>query len=153
MLFKKKLTKKLKQPETYNSVDDLPIKIWFKIHDTGDLSLLCKGKQIYFDGLEILFETIYNEFISRFGFSDEYLSDLERKKRLANLQADFIITKQRHFKTLIAVEKEIQRQNAKDVSKQDLEITLAKISKYYGFKLSSRDLTVAEYYSYINNIN
>lgn len=152
MLFKKKLTKKLKQPETYNSVDELPIKIWFKIHDTGDLSLLCKGKKIYFDELEILFETIYNEFISRFGFSDEYLSDLERKKRLANLQADFIITKQRHFKTLIAVEKEIQRQNAKDVSKQDLEITLAKISKYYGFKLSSRDLTVAEYYSYINNI-
>lgn len=152
MLFNKNLTKKLEHIETYVSVDDLPIKIWFKIHENGDLSLLCKKDPIYFDELELIFEKIYNEFIERFGFSDEYLSDLERKKRLANLQADFIITKQRHFKTLIAIEKEIQKQNATESSKQDLEITLAKISKYYGFKLSSRDLTVAEYYSYINNI-
>lgn len=152
MLFNKKLKKKLERIETYNSGDELPIKIWFKIHETGDLSLLCKNEPIYFEGLEILFEKIYDEFISRFGFSDEYLSDLERKKRLANLQADFIITKQRHFKTLIAIEKEIQQQNETSAGKQDLEITLAKISKYYGFKLSSRDLTVAEYYSYINNI-
>jgi hypothetical protein len=29
---------------------------------------------------------------------------------------------------------------------------LAKISKYYGFKLTSRELTTTEYYSYLENI-
>lgn len=152
MLFNKKLTKESKRIETYNSVDELPIKIWFKIHETNDLTLLCKNSGEYFEGLEVLFEKIYDEFITRFGLSDEYLAELEAKKRLANLQADYIITKQRHLKTLIAVEKEIQKHNATELKKQELEVTLAKISKYYGFKLSSRDLTVAEYYSYINNI-
>lgn len=144
--------KGLKHIETYTSIDDLPIKIWFKIHDTGDLSILCLNEPIYFDGLELIFEKIYNEFIEKFGFSDEYLSDLASKKRLANLQADLIITGQRHFKTMIAIEKEIMKQNALDYQKNDLDSTLAKMSKYYGFKLSSRDLTVTEYYSYINNI-
>jgi len=33
-----------------------------------------------------------------------------------------------------------------------LESMLAKISKFYGFKLDSRDLTTTEYYSYLENI-
>ena len=45
------------------------------------------------------------------------------------------------------------RINNFDISEpKDIETILAKMSKYYGFKLSSRELTTAEYYSYLNNI-
>ena len=103
-----------------------------------------------------MFETwqkLYNEFIDRFGLSDEFLADLQTEIKIANLQADLIITKQKHLKTLIKVEQEKMRINNFDISEpKDIETILAKMSKYYGFKLSSRELTTAEYYSYLNNI-
>ena len=81
------------------------------------------------------------------------MADLQTEIKIANLQADLILTKQKHLKTLIKVEQEKMRINNFDISEpEDIESILAKMSKYYGFKLSSRELTTAEYYSYLNNI-
>jgi len=112
----------------------------------------CEDEKVYFKLFEA-WQTLYNEFIDRFGFSDEFLADLQTEIKIANLQADLILTKQKHLKTLIKVEQEKMRINNFDISEpEDIESILAKMSKYYGFKLSSRELTTAEYYSYLNNI-
>ena len=143
--------------DCYRSIDELPIKIWFDIHKNVNFKKLlksgfCENEKTYFK----LFETwqkLYNEFIDRFGLSDEFLADLQTEIKIANLQADLIITKQKHLKTLIKVEQEKMRINNFDISEpKDIETILAKMRKYYGFKLSSRELTTAEYYSYLNNI-
>ena len=125
-------------------------------HETDFSKLLkkgqCKDEKTYFKLFE-LWQNLYNQFIDRFGFSDEFLADLQTEIKIANLQADLIITKQKHLKTLIKVEQEKMRINNFDISEpEDIESILAKMSKYYGFKLSSRELTTAEYYSYLNNI-
>jgi len=143
--------------DCYRSIDELPIKIWFDIHKNTDYKKLlksgdCEDEETYFKLFEA-WQTLYNEFIDRFGLSEEFLADLETEVKIANLQADLIITKQKHLKTLIRVEQEKLRINTFDTKEpSDLESTLAKISKLYGFKLSSRETTTAEYYAYINNI-
>lgn len=152
-----KKSKKELELDCYNSIDELPIKIWFDIHKTVNFKKLlksgeCKNEKTYIKLFE-LWQKLYNEFIERFGLSDEFLSDLQTEIKIANLQADLIITKQKHLNTLIKIEQEKMRINNFEISEPaDIESILAKMSKYYGFKLSSRELTTAEYYSYLNNI-
>ena len=152
-----KKSKKELELDCYNSIDELPIKIWFDIHKTVNFKKLlksgeCKSEKTYIKLFE-LWQKLYNEFIERFGLSDEFLSDLQIEIKIANLQADLIITKQKHLNTLIKIEQEKMRINNFEISEPaDIESILAKMSKYYGFKLSSRELTTAEYYSYLNNI-
>ena len=143
--------------DCYRTIDELPIKIWFNIHKNTDYKQLlkngvCENEKTYIKLFEA-WQTLYNDFIDRFGFSNEFLADLQTQIKIANLQADLIITKQKHLKTLIKVEEEKLRINTFDTKEPlELESTLAKISKFYGFKLSSRETTTAEYYAYINNI-
>lgn len=152
-----KKSKKELELDCYNSIDELPIKIWFDIHKTVNFKKLlksgeCKNEKTYIKLFE-LWQKLYNEFIERFGLSDEFLSDLQIEIKIANLQADLIITKQKHLNTLIKIEQEKMRINNFEISEPaDIESILAKMSKFYGFKLSSRELTTAEYYSYLNNI-
>lgn len=141
----------------YLSIDELPINIWFDIHKSADFRLLLKEKiestEKDFIILSEAWEKLYNQFIDRFGLSEEFYSDLNQSVRLAELQAKFIITKKPHIKTLIKVEKEKIKNNKEEIKNPiELESILATISKHFGFQLRSRDLTVAEYYSYINNI-
>lgn len=140
----------------YETIDELPIKAWFDIHDTGDYRLLLKEpKEINSEEFHQLFEkweNLYNQYIARFGLSEEFLDDLNQQIEIANYRAEFIITGQRYFRTMIRVREEVLKSNRKDTKTFELEMLLAKMSKYYGFKLESRDLTVVQYYSYLTNV-
>lgn len=156
-LFKKKSIKNLGRHNCYLTIDELPVKIWFDIHKEANYSKLVKVEIPFTDKIVLqlskIWDDIYNQFIERFGLSDEFMTDLRDEIKLANLQADYIITGDRYLVTLIKIEKEKKRIADLDVKPPtDLDVILARMSKYYGFKLSSRELTVSEYYSYINNI-
>lgn len=160
MQYFKKLIIFLRSLKCYSSIDELPISIWFEIHKTGDVTALLK-KEVYLTKkrARILidnWDSLYNQYITKFGLSDEFKSSLDDSIRLAQLQADLIITKQPHLKTLIKVEK-AKIQMAEDLKERfnkpaNLDNILAKMMKYYGVRLRSREIVVSEYYSYINTI-
>lgn len=143
--------KKSKEFNCYDSIKNLPIDVWFDIHETGDLLLLFKEpeKAYLTDKLNILFDKIYNEFLEKFGLSEEYLTELEQKKYIAELQADYIITGQRHLRTLIAVAKERNNTLPKVKKPKNIGVILAQLGKYYGYHLNEK-ITVYQYYSHIN---
>lgn len=155
---KKKSDKESKPLDCFRSIDELPIKVWFDIHKTGDYRFLIKGDipEIDANQFQLLFEAweeIYNQHIERFGLSEEFLEDLNNQIELANYKAEFIISGDRYYKTLIKVQEERIKFDREDNKKPvELEMLLARMSKYYGFKLESRDLTVAQYYSYLEMI-
>jgi nitrate reductase beta subunit len=157
MQSKKKSTNESKPLDCFRSIDTLPIKIWFDIHHTGDYRLLLKEiVTIDADDFHQLFEvwqTLYNQHIEMFGLSEEFIADLNNQIQLANYKAEFIITGDRYFKTLIKVEEaKIAFEKGDEEKPMELEMLLAKMSKYYGFKLESRELTVVQYYSYLKNV-
>ena len=157
MLFKKKLDRNLGLHNCYTSIDNLPIKIWFEIHKTGDYTTLMRviiplTEKIALQ-LATIWDKIYDEYITRYGLTDEFLAELRAEIKLANLQADYVITGKKYYKTLIKIEQEKKRLLGEDLKEPiEIESILARMSKYYGFKLSSKELSVAEYYSYINNV-
>lgn len=141
----------------YKHIDELPIGIWFNIHETGDFRKLLIGKAKFntkvLDKLSDTWDELYDQFIVKFGLSDEFMANLRIRLRLAEYQAKYIIEKQDHYKTLIAVEKEkIRINNLYNDGPVSLESVLAKMSQYYKIHLRSRDLTVTEYYAFIENI-
>ena len=82
MPFWKKSIKDLKPLDYFSTIDELPIKVWFDVHSTGDYSLLLKSdREISVEQYQKLFEvweSIYNQHIERFGLSEEFLEDLKR---------------------------------------------------------------------------
>lgn len=141
----------------YKSIDELPVKIWFDIFETSDLRKLLIDKVDInvkiFNELESAWEKMFNEWIERFDFSEEYKEHLSQKIKIAELQADYIISGEKHLKTMIKIEKEILKaEEPKEKKPFELESVMWKMSKFYGFKLNSRELTVSEYYSAINEL-
>ena len=158
MRFWKKSKKESKRLDCYDTIDDLPIKIWFDVHMTSDYSLLLKNHEpLNSQELEFCFECwekMYNQYIDQFGLSEEFLEDLNQQIEIANYRADFIITGDRYLLTLIKVGEARLEMDKKDTEKPaHLETILARMSKHYGFKLNSKELTVVQYYSYLNTIS
>ena len=63
-------------PKYYKSISELPIKAWFDIHKTGNYNQLLKKKRRLSKKqivkLSQTWENLVNEWITTFGFSDEY---------------------------------------------------------------------------------
>jgi len=153
----RKSKKTLPPLKTYSSIHNCPIKVWFDIHKTSDcLLLLTEPQEItpeQTNELWSIWDKIYNEYIAEFGFTEEFLADLNEKIELANYKAEFVITGDRYFRTMIRVHEERMKVNStSEKEPPKLEVLLAKMSKHYGFKLSSRELTIAEYYSYLKSV-
>jgi hypothetical protein len=154
MPFWKKSTTELKQLNCFRSIDELPIKIWFDIHSSGDYRLLLKGitkEECDFERLYDYWKELYNEYIERFGLSESFLENLNLQIEIAKLKADLLITGKRHLRTIIKIkEEELNYGNTRVKKPLGLEELLARMSKFYSFKLESKELTVTQYYSYLN---
>lgn len=143
----------------YNSIDDLPIYNWNKVHETGELKHLLhdpsrKLKAPELNQLPALWRKIYDEYIERFGIGDTTLSMLEKEKRIAELQIEKIQTGDENIQTFIEIE-EISLNRKKIEAEQmsvDFYETKANIEKCLGFMINAKICTVIEFYNYIKSI-
>lgn len=145
--------KKFQKFDCFTSIKELPIEAWFDIHETGDLTLLFKDKKEAFLTVKLneLFDKIYNEFLEKFGLSEEYLAELNEREQIALMQADLIINDKKYLKTSIEVAKQSELLKKKFSKPNDLGKTLAQLGKYYGYFLNEK-ISVYQYYSHINAI-
>ncbi len=138
----------------YNSIHNLPIYNWNQIHKTSDFGYLLKNyEKVQHDGLNELWIKIYDEYIKEFGLSKEYQNILKLKINIAKQKADYIVTSDRVKLNFIALDeaklKEIETKEAPDTFRK----TLMHIEKSQGVKMNDKQLSVYEFYHYINNIN
>lgn len=101
--------------------------------------------------LNKLWEDIYNEYLGEFGLSDNYEEILKQKKKIASLQADYLITGDRILINYVNIEKEqlkvlTKRDKTKDITFRE---GIAQLEKSQGFKINTRQLSVADYYNYL----
>lgn len=101
--------------------------------------------------LNKLWEDIYNEYLGEFGLSDNYEEILKQKKKIASLQADYLITGDRIIINYVNIEKEqlkvlTKRDKTKDITFRE---GIAQLEKSQGFKINTRQLSVADYYIYL----
>lgn len=165
MLYVKSLLKKLgynSQPEklekVYSSIDDLPQWNWEQIHKTGNLAYIKqlknyrKIKKDKSPTLQQLWEDIYNEYIDEFGLSKQYVDLLERKKKLARLKNEFILTDNRSLLNFIKIEQMELDASFDKSAGMSFESVVIGIEKIQKISIKTKEITVYEYNNYLRTL-
>ena len=165
MLFVKNLLKKLdfnlqpdKLEKVYSSIDDLPQWNWEQIHKTGNLAFIKelksyrKIKEDKSATLQQLWEDIYNEYLTEFGLSKQYLDLLERKKKLARLKNEFILTDDRSLLNFIKIEQMELDASFDKGAGMSFESVVIGIEKIQKVNIKIKEITVYEYNNYLRTL-
>lgn len=167
---KKNLRKQLEKkflPKCFNSLDVLPVKIWWDLNETGNICLLLRPKintygykeEYSLDDneiaiLNVLFIDLLNDYIKRYGFSDSYKAILNLKKQMATHYVNLIVREDNTEKVHInIIKQEIEElQNEMSLRKTDNLELKAYLDKELGFRIDTLTCPVTEYMSYIKMI-
>lgn len=149
-----------KQYQVYESIDTLPKWNWDQIHKTDNyiyLKILPSYRKVEQDkskNLLDLWEDIYNEFIEEFDFSAGYKNLIDKKKRLANLQNQYIQTGNRLLLNSIRIAQVHIDEDEKEAEGSNLELrdAIKEIEKHQGIKMNVREVTVADFYTYMKTM-
>lgn len=145
------ITKNKGELRTYNHLDRLPIEIWFKVHKSKDLTLLCidKKEKYSIEKLNKLWDNLNDEYIDLIGLPENMENNLKARQKAAIYKARFIIEGKRHFLTHADIE--LQKVKEEKIKKDSvsLEENLGRLSKFMGFKLSGMKTMTTEYYNYL----
>jgi hypothetical protein len=138
-------------------VDDLPILNWWKIHETGDYSYLLHKRRLLTSHEKSLgatiFRRIYEEFIQRFGLSQDFLDQLELRRQIGILKADRWLTGDKSLMTMIRVlEAELKAKIELTMEMEFFEMK-AELEIQLGFTLDPAKVSVAEFYSYFKTLD
>jgi hypothetical protein len=128
---------------------------WQKIHDTNELKYLFVNKQEIENNelLERRWSSIYDEYLEEFGLSKEYKDILKAKRKIANLQADYIIKGDRILLNFINIEKNALESMYESTKKgSSFRDSLVHLEKMQGIKINTKEITVADYYNYLRSI-
>ncbi|MBV1929796.1 MAG: hypothetical protein KUG81_09845 [Gammaproteobacteria bacterium] len=150
----------MKLSRTYNSIDDLPQWNWIKVHETNNLGYIRAlssyrklGKYVS-RSLEKRWDDMYEEYMDEFGLTESYLENLEDKKKLANLQNEFILTNNKVLLNHIRIAKNRLKEN-EGLKGKGIEFreSIVLIEKQQGIKIDAKKISVADYNAYIKIIN
>lgn len=136
-------------PYFYNSINNIPVSVFYQISDSGDLSSLCDKRQLKNKLLEA-WNKINQEIIDSRGIPANYLTILRfKKKALAEYEAGYRTGNRFHF-TMARIA-EAQAKEAQQGEEGDLMQTIASLSKFMGFRVDPNCTTLAEYFAYIDS--
>ena len=147
---------KLKQSDCFTSLEDLSIYNWNQINKTNDLSLLLKKKKdLLVRDVQLLadiYHELMNDYIKRFGVSREFKQILMKKREIALLKCDFILTSDKMLLTLIKIA-EIELQEMIELQvESDFNEVKAVCEKHFGFRIDAKIVSVVEFQSYLELI-
>ena len=145
-LFKKPL-------KYYTGIDELPVRNWFKITETDDISHLLIHKRDITpsekDTLMEAFENIYAQFIDAFGVNEVLLRVMELKRDITVLKLDMAITGNTSKITFIELKEEELRRIVSDSETHRSDNIKSYVDKFMGFYIDERTVSVRDYYGYI----
>lgn len=137
----------------------MPIFNWWQVNSAGDLSFVLverpkkklNKKQLI--ALDKYWKIIFDNYISVFGFSEDFIRQLEKKKQIAMLKLQMIISDDLSIQTDIDLAYIELLQLVDQTSGQsDFYETKTSMERNLGFILDPKKITVREFYSYIKNL-
>jgi hypothetical protein len=138
----------------YESIEDFPVYNWFKCIETKDYSCCLMNVKQYKPTLlvkcEEQFNKLYLEFIDTFGISKDLREIIELQKQILALKIELKLGK-RTAQTFLTI-KELELDEKMETEKPKTNLHKVAIEKYLGFRLNLKEVTVKEYYNYLEAI-
>jgi hypothetical protein len=109
------------------------------------------------DGAGTMFEDVeawcylHDQYLTRYGLNKQYKDLLDVLKKKAEIQLDYVRTKDKFSLTLLEIEEEnlkiMLSNNGQGVS---IEQTLVHLSKFVGYWLRAKEITAGEYFTLLD---
>lgn len=97
---------------------------------------------------------IFNQYIERFGFHEDFVLIKEKEKEIALLRLELIYSDDRSIQTMINILTiELEQIKGRATGKTDFYESKAVLEKQLGFSIDPQRVSVAEFYAYISVIN
>ena len=136
----------------YESIDEMPIYNWFKCVELKDYSYCAKDRvKADLEACQIKFSELYAEYIDTFGISQQLNDILSLQNEILVLKIDLTLTKDNGIKTFIEL-KELELADKLNVKQSKTNTAKVAIEKYLGFRINEKEVTVKEYYDYLQAI-
>ena len=146
------------QGKVYEGVDFLPVFRWWRIHETNDVSFMLINRRPLRMGESVIlaqrFEKVFEEFIERFGFSEQTLLLMAKRRHIARLKVKKIVTGDQSLNTMIEIEKEkirLLEQEMKAEHQESLEMK-ANVEMICGYQIDSHRMSTSEFYSLLKTL-
>jgi len=137
----------------YNDIEECPLFNWVKINE-GKLNYIIKGniqKEETEEELSEAYNILYDSYIEKLGLSNEYKKLLNLMKKKAVLELDYILQEDEFLQTKIEIEERRLKEIIKGEEKENqIEKTLIYLSKWVGYRLPIKEVTVLEFYTILN---
>lgn len=135
----------------YESIEDMPVYNWFKCVENKeykyclvDIKEYDESKQELF---ELQFEKLYCEFIDTFGIPKDLDDIIILQNQILVLEIDIALGK-KAAKTFLNIKK-LELEEKLNVEKPKTGSHKIAIEKYLGFRLNLKEVSVLEYYNYL----
>ena len=133
----------------YKSVDEMPLYNWHKCME-GEYKYVRLDEKEDAKNVE-MFEKVYSDYVDKFGIDNKFKQQIELIKKIAILQCEYLISKNRFKLTQIEVEntkfEAIKKETGVGMT---LQQTLIHLSKWLGYRLDWKQVSVSEYYTILN---
>lgn len=142
----------------HESIGTLPIYNWWKVHEDLDFSYLLfrpvkKFSAAQLTALSGIWEKIYDEYIRHFGFSEEFLSIIQKKKNIASLKLQFIETEDATLRTFIEVEEfELKQMQEAASGKTDFYESKALMERMLHYPIDEHKMSVLSFFKTIRTL-
>ena len=136
----------------YTSIDEMPIYNWFKCVELKDYSYCAKDRlKADLEACQIKFSELYAEYVDTFGISQQLQDILGLQNEILVLKIDMVLTNDKTIRTFIEL-KELELKDKLNVKQSKTNTAKVAIEKYLGFRLNENEVTVKEYYDYLQAI-
>lgn len=103
--------------------------------------------------LGAVFKAIYDQFITRFGFSEAFLDQINKRKQIALLKIDRMVSGDKSIRTLINIAEQELKAMSRQTSEAGFYEMKGSLEQQLGFAIDPRRTSVAEFYSYFKLID
>ena len=118
----------------FESLSELPLIVWRKIHETGSLELLIKKRNATVTAEELVkaWHKINNDYLSKFGLDQRTLSIIQKRKSLAIALASYLETGDRSFEMEAdLLSSEIQQENSQETKKASFDDLISQVERFF----------------------
>lgn len=157
-----KLLEKIYLRKVYFSIDEMPVFYWKKIHETGNLSYLIKSDIVHinkkFPGkiqskiLSIQWRRLLDQFVEKFGFSDDFIESQRIIKEILRLKIQRAVNDDRSVNPMIQLAEEelaILKKEKKSSNFWELKGSLDRS----GFNVIPLQTSVTEFYTHVHTLS
>ena len=125
-----------------------------KVHETANLSYLYRLKSYHnmpppAKSLEKQWIILYDQYIKEFGINEQYEKYLHKKRKIAIMKCDLVITDDNIHKTFIKIEQmKLSDMLDKNQLVKFMDV-VSMLTKFLGVAINTKAISVLEYYSYL----